>query len=117
MNVLNTKAATWGIVAAVAIAGLYLIGRKIAGEVTEAAKDVGEAVNPLNHDNVFNRGFNAATGAVLDPGNEDFSFGAWLWEVTHPEAVEAERQALAPTPMQQALRQANADAAAYLEGP
>ena len=48
------------IVAGVAVVGVwYLSGRGV-----EVVKDVGQAVNPINHENVFNRGFNALYGAV-----------------------------------------------------
>jgi len=47
--------------AAVVVTSWYL--KKKAGE---AVADVGQAVNPVNPENVFNRGFNALYGAVTD---------------------------------------------------
>jgi len=50
------------IVAGVAVIGLwYLKGRTV-----EAIKDVGQAVNPVNPENIFNQGFEAVYGAVTD---------------------------------------------------
>lgn len=52
----------------------YLIYRKLP--------DVGNAVNPLNQENVFYEGVNAV-GEKLS-GDQDFSLGAWLYDITHP---------------------------------
>lgn len=38
----------------------------LKNKATETVKDVGEAVNPVNQDNIFNRGFNGLYGAVTD---------------------------------------------------
>ena len=52
-----------------------LIGIGIAGvlafwylknKAVQTAKDVGEAVNPIDQENIFNRGFNAFYGSVTD---------------------------------------------------
>ena len=40
------------IVGGVAVAGAWYLKR----QATQAVKDVGQAVNPVNHDNIFNRG-------------------------------------------------------------
>jgi hypothetical protein len=47
--------------AAVVIAGWYV--KRQAGAVVA---EVGQAVNPVNQDNIFNRGFNAVYGSVTD---------------------------------------------------
>lgn len=42
---------------------------------------IGNAVNPVNPDNVFYSGTNAVGEALT--GEEGFSLGAWLYDVTH----------------------------------
>ena len=68
--------------AAVLIVGgvvVYFIAKQqIAEGVTTAAK----AVNPLDSSNIFNSAANA-TGAALT-GNQSFSLGAWIYDLTHP---------------------------------
>ncbi|MFL1484892.1 hypothetical protein [Marinobacter sp. LN3S78] len=58
------------IVAGVAVVGVWWL----SGRAWETARDVGEAVNPVNHDNVFNRGFEglyqAVTGSDGTPGTD-----------------------------------------------
>ena len=56
---------------------------KGAGKAVEAAQAVGNAVNPLNHDNVFAGAVNKVGGAIT--GDSSWSLGAWLYDVTHPE--------------------------------
>ncbi len=64
-------------VALVGLVAAVLIGKKAAA----VAGEVGQAVNPLNHDNVFAAGVNAAGAAVS--GDADFTLGGWLYDVTH----------------------------------
>lgn len=57
---------------------LGLIYWKGKGAVTAAAN----AVNPVNHDNVFASGVNGVGTAVT--GDDDFSLGARIYDWTHP---------------------------------
>lgn len=66
-------------IAVVGGVALYLIGRQAA----KAASAVGEAINPINHDNIFNRGFNAVFQAVT--GDNVNTFGTWLYDKLNPE--------------------------------
>jgi hypothetical protein len=48
-------------------AGVLLLGSwYVKRQAGEAVAAVGQAVNPVNPENVFNRGFNAVYGAVTD---------------------------------------------------
>lgn len=62
------------LVMAAAVVGLYLFAKR---EATAAAKAVGEAVNPVSQDNIFNRGANAVGGAVT---GRDWSVGSQLYD-------------------------------------
>ena len=53
------------IVAGVAVVGVWWL----SGRAVSVAKDVGQAVNPVNHDNIFNRGFNWLYTGIT--GSED----------------------------------------------
>ena len=81
-KLLNTDAAKWAAVAAVAAVALYFIGRKVAGALPGAAATVGNAINPVNPDNIFAGGVNAVGGALS--GSSDWSLGSWIYDVTHP---------------------------------
>jgi hypothetical protein len=54
----------------------------VGGAVVSGAKAVGNAVNPLNPDNVAAGTVNNI-GSVL-AGDNNFSLGAWLYNETHP---------------------------------
>ncbi len=79
-------------VALVALVAVWFVGKKGA----QAAAAVGEAVNPLNNENIFHQGASATVGAIVAPGTpaEEFSLGGWLWEKMNPGAVAREREAL-----------------------
>lgn len=62
--------------AAALLAAWYL-----KNKATETAKEVGNAVNPTNPDNVFYEGVNSVGGAVT--GDEHFSLGGWIYERFH----------------------------------
>lgn len=67
-----------------AIAGgiaLFLVARK-AGQV---AGDVVHAVNPLNNDNIINRGFTDVYQTVT---GSDGTLGTDIYDFTHPTAAE-----------------------------
>ncbi|MDX1800396.1 MAG: hypothetical protein R3303_05650 [Marinobacter sp.] len=51
---------------AIAAAVVVIGGWYLKRQATEVIKDTAQAVNPVNHDNVFNSGFNALYGAVTD---------------------------------------------------
>ncbi len=80
-NLLNTKAAYTA--AGVLALGLvvYLAVRALAGKASEAAAAVGNAVNPASDQNLANRAV-TATGRVLT-GDQSFSLGSWLYDLTH----------------------------------
>ena len=61
----------------VAVVGLWYLSRAGA----QAVKDVGNAVNPTNPENVFYEGVNS-TGEALT-GDEDFTLGGWIYETIH----------------------------------
>lgn len=66
----------------------YLAGAAVAGVVLyqlakRGAAAVGQAVNPTSRDNVAYSGVNAVGAAVS--GDDSFSLGAWLYNVTHSE--------------------------------
>ena len=82
-KLLNTDAAKWAAVAAVAAVALYFIGRGVAGALPGAAATVGNAINPVNPDNIFAGGVNAVGGALS--GSSDWSLGSWLYDVTHDD--------------------------------
>lgn len=42
---------------------------------------LGDAVNPVNDDNIFYQGTNAVGEALT--GEEGFSLGSWLYDMTH----------------------------------
>lgn len=54
---------------------------------TQAGETV-RRLNPTENDNYAYSGVNAVGEAVT---GEPWSFGAWVWELTHPEQVAAER--------------------------
>ena len=73
----NTKV---GMVAAVAVVGVvvvYLAEKK----AREAVGTVGQAINPVNNDNIFASGVDSV-GAKLT-GDENFKLGAWIYDITH----------------------------------
>ena len=93
------KPVTVAILATVgAVAAVYLATRTARAAVDmagDAAAVVGNAINPLNNDNIFYSGVNAVGGASVDkdsgPGrNADGSWtlGGWLFDITHPNAFK-----------------------------
>lgn len=67
----------YALAAVAGLAAVWYLTRK-AGETVAA---VGNAVNPINHDNVFSGAVNAV-GDVLDDGDDDdsFSLGATVYD-------------------------------------
>jgi hypothetical protein len=79
MQFANTKVGM--VVALSAIAGLavYVAGK----QVVETVGDVGNAINPINNDNVFAVGVDSV-GAKLT-GNADFKLGVWVYDKFNDE--------------------------------
>jgi hypothetical protein len=71
----DTKAGLVVAAAAVAAVALYVAEKKV--------RDMGQAVNPLNDNNVFASGVDAV-GAKLT-GNERFKLGIWIYDVFHDD--------------------------------
>ncbi|GLX80892.1 hypothetical protein theurythT_03440 [Thalassotalea eurytherma] len=67
----------------VTAAGVIVVGLAYLAErkATEVARETGQAINPINDDNIFNRGVNAV-GAKLT-GNENFQLGSWIAKKIH----------------------------------
>lgn len=82
MKVLDTKVGMVLALGVVGIASVYLI----KDSVGNAAADVGQAVNPLNPDNVFASGVDAI-GANLS-GNENWSLGGWIYDIVNPKTTK-----------------------------
>ena len=81
-KLLNSKV---GVVGAVALVGLglaYLAERK----ARKVASDVGQAINPVNDNNIFYTGVNAV-GAKLT-SNENFNLGAWIYDAVNGSPTE-----------------------------
>ncbi|WP_086931455.1 hypothetical protein [Agarilytica rhodophyticola] len=66
-------------------AGILYIGGRGAGAVARSAAAAGNAVNPTNRHNIFAEGVNSI-GDILNDGvdDDDFSLGAWIFDITHP---------------------------------
>lgn len=67
-----------------------------AGAVVDAVGTAAQAVNPLNNDNIFASGVNAAGGAVMSQGGDtvagmnadgSWSLGGYLYDMTHRDAM------------------------------
>lgn len=84
---LTDKVALGAGAAIVAVVVVIFAGRKLADTAAKAAN----AVNPLNHDNIFATGVNDL-GANLT-GDKDFTLGGWFYDFTHADPLKQ-----APTP-------------------
>lgn len=42
------------------------------------------ALNPASRENVIYRGVNQVGGAITGQGEEGFSLGSWIYDITHP---------------------------------
>lgn len=63
---------------AVAAVLFYLL---LKNEAKEAAVAVGDAINPVNPNNIFYGGV-SAVGEVIS-GEKGWTLGGWIYEVTH----------------------------------
>lgn len=76
---------------------MVLTGAAVAGGVLLYLnrQAVGQAFNPASDQNLAYKGVNAV-GSELS-GDDNFSFGVWLWEITHAEQVAREKELLQPS--------------------
>lgn len=70
-------------VALIVAAAVLLVLWYLKGQASDAAK----ALDPTSDQNAAYSGVNAV-GETLT-GDENFSFGVWLWETMNPEKVES----------------------------
>lgn len=54
----------------------------LSSKAVDVAKDVGQAINPINHDNIFNQGANSLFQAIT--GDTQNTIGTWIYEKLHP---------------------------------
>jgi len=73
-----------GTVAITALIGAMVVwaAKQTAKAAVDGVKEVGEAINPLNDENVFNKG---ATNAYQNITGSDQSMGADLYDYMHPD--------------------------------
>lgn len=72
-------------IAVVAVVAAVLAARAAKNAALGLGSDVASAINPLNPGNVFNETFNQVTRDIT--GDDQFSFGAWIYEITHPGRI------------------------------
>lgn len=78
---LNSKAVTYGVLAVVAIAAVYFLGKKLLSAGAQAAGAVGNAVNPVNPNNIFYSGVNAVGASTS--GDSSWTLGGWIYDLVH----------------------------------
>lgn len=64
-----------------AVIAIAVIGAAALYYTSKKAVDVGQAINPVNDDNIFASGVDAV-GAKLS-GNENWTLGGWIYDITH----------------------------------
>ncbi len=106
MKFLNSKAAMIGVGVLAGGVVLYFVGKKLFSVAGDAAAAVGNAVNPVSHDNLANRAV-GAVGSALS-GDDEWTLGGWLFDVTHggaydPNAPTTRTPTLAPAPTRKEL--------------
>lgn len=77
-DLLNTKAAGYAVLAA----GVIVAGWLVYRQVKKGAAAAANAVNPTNPDNVVNSAVTAVGSAIS--GDQSWSFGSWLYDISHP---------------------------------
>lgn len=63
--------------------GAYFGARFIAGQAAKKAAAVGNAINPVNDENVFYSGVNSVGGSLT--GDKYFTLGGWIYEKLNGE--------------------------------
>ena len=56
----------------------------LKNKTVEVVSEVGQAINPVNPDNIFSEGVDSIGGAIS--GDDGWSLGVWIYEATHDEA-------------------------------
>lgn len=69
-----------GAVAVVGVLGAWYLKNK----AVDVAKDVGEAINPVNRDNVFHTGASSLVNNVINDG-EELPLGVRIYDWFHDE--------------------------------
>lgn len=84
-KLLNSRTAMMvgGIIAAGGV--LWFLSNRAASAAGRAADSVKTAFNPTSGDNLVNRGVGAVGDALSGGESGSFSFGSWLYDLTHPE--------------------------------
>jgi hypothetical protein len=78
-----------GVLALAAIAGVGLVAWKLNDSlpaVGDKLRELGQAVNPFNPDNVVATGVNTVVSAAT---GRDETLGGWLYDVTHADPFSA----------------------------
>jgi len=73
----NSKSGMVIAVGVVVAALSYVAAKKAAESVSE----VGQAINPLNNNNIFASGVNSVVQSLT--GDENQTLGGWIYDVTH----------------------------------
>lgn len=81
-SLLNTKAAGYAVLLIGGALILYYVGKKAASAVSDALPAIGEAVDPVNPNNVANKAFNHFYEGFT--GRPGATFGGDLFDVLHP---------------------------------
>lgn len=74
LKIANTKAGA----AAVAVVSVALIGYYVTKKAEQALPEIGEAINPVNDDNIFAAGVNAIGAKVT--GNKHWKLGGAIYD-------------------------------------
>jgi hypothetical protein len=74
---------------AAAVVLAVLLVKKGASVVGDAVGDAANAINPLNNDNIINRGFHSVYDAVTDGQG---TLGTDIYDALHPEQINAPGQ-------------------------
>jgi|GEM_PF-3162377 len=66
------------IVAGVGAVAVFFASRYVASKAKQGAQAVGQAINPINNDNIFAAGVNAVGEKIT--GDEHFTLGGFIYE-------------------------------------
>lgn len=78
-KLLDTKAGAALVMGAVVIGAIYYFKK----DITDGVNSAGQAINPVNNDNIFNQGVLAVGQKIT--GDSNWSLGGWIYDVTHPK--------------------------------